>query len=111
MRIRCGPSVRSRTDIGVRPTSRLSTVNRAPEGVERTFRRPSAHAALAGGAAASLAGRVGAGVGAGTALGGSAGTVGPGAAAAAAGAGAGSAASAGFDGVATVPSVNSRPGV
>src|SRR5262245_13983761 len=40
-RTTCGPSVRSCTDVGVRPTSRLSTNTLAPAGSERTFKRPA----------------------------------------------------------------------
>ena len=56
MRMRCGPSVKSRTAVGVRPASRSSTNTLAPAGVERTFNRPAAHALVGAGASAGAAG-------------------------------------------------------
>src|SRR4029453_8751560 len=73
MRMRCGPAVKSRTAMGVRPASRSSPNILARAGVERTFNRRAAHALVGVGAGAGVAGAAGAGLaaaGAGAVVGG-----------------------------------------
>src|SRR5262245_48160985 len=120
-RTTCGPSVRSRSDVGVRPTSRLSTNTLAPAGSERTFKRPAFQTklpALAGallGAASARRELTGGfdGLGAGTAGRGGAGEAASGSAGLLAAGGVADAAvgAVDFGTAATVPSVKSLPDV